>query len=70
MLTIAEKIKKIEEGPGNFVQVPKELWDALLEAIEEYGLLKAMDEAEDSPSLSGEDALTYLQELESNAGKI
>lgn len=48
--------------------MPRKVWDSLLEAVEEYGLLKAMEEAEDSPLLTKEEALQYLAELENGRG--
>ena len=55
---------QIQQVEGGKVLVPKKLWDAVLEAIEEYGLLKAMEEAEETALLSKEEALQYLEELE------
>ena len=50
------------------VLVPKKVWDTLLEAIEECGLLKAMEDAEGSPLLTKQEALQYLAELENESG--
>jgi hypothetical protein len=58
---------QIKQVKGDKVLVPRKLWDTLLEELEEYGLLKAMEEAEDSPLLTRDEALQYLTELEKNA---
>ena len=69
MLNIAERLKEVKPGPGNIDQIPEDLWENIMKAIEEYGLLRPMEEAENSgPSLSREDALTYLEGLESREG--
>jgi hypothetical protein len=60
---LQDQIKLVE---GDKVLVPRKLWDTLLEELEEYGLLKAMEEAEDSPLLTRDEALRYLTELEKN----
>ena len=60
---LQDQIKQVE---GDKVLVPRKLWDTLLEELEEYGLLKAMEEAEDSPLLTRDEALQYLTELEKN----
>lgn len=57
---------EIQQVEGDKVLVPRKVWDGLLEAIEDYGLLKAMEEAEDSLLLTREEALQYLRELEQN----
>jgi hypothetical protein len=59
---------QIQQVSDDKVLVPKEVWDTLLEAIEEYGLLKAMEEAEGSPLLTKDEALKYLAELENESG--
>ena len=60
---LQDQIRQVE---GDKVLVPRKLWDTLLEELEEYGLLKAMEEAEDSPLLTRDEALQYLTELEKN----
>jgi len=59
---------QIQHVSDDKVLVPKKVWDTLLEAIEEYGLLKAMEEAEGSPLLTKDEALKYLAELENESG--
>ncbi|MCU0594614.1 MAG: hypothetical protein MUC98_04010 [Desulfobacterota bacterium] len=59
---------QIKQVSDDKVLVPKKVWDSLLEAVEEYGLLKAMEEAEESPLLTKEEALQYLAELENGSG--
>jgi hypothetical protein len=59
---------QIQQVSDDKVLVPKKVWDTLLEAIEEYGLLKAMEEAEGSPLLTKDEALKYLAELENESG--
>jgi len=59
---------QIQQVADDKVLVPKRVWDTLLEAIEEYGLLKAMEEAEGSPLLTKDEALHYLAELENESG--
>lgn len=54
----------VEQLGSDKVILPRKLWDEVLEAFEEYGLLKAMEEAEGSPLLSREEALQYLGELD------
>lgn len=60
-----------KNGQPKAIVIPIELWRQLLpkedasveelsEAIEEYCLNKAMDEAQKSPLLSREEALVYL----------
>lgn len=62
-----------KEGQLKAVVIPIELWkqlfllddvsvEELTEAIEDYCLGKAMDEAKESLLLSREEALTYLEE--------
>lgn len=62
-----------DKGQPKAVVIPIELWRKLLpngetspeelsEAIEDYCLGKAMDEAQDSPLLDRQDALRYLEE--------
>ncbi len=62
-----------KDGQLKAVVIPIELWkqlflpdnasaEELSEAIEDYCLNKAMDEAKKSPLLSREEALTYLEE--------
>jgi len=55
---------QVKQAAEDKVLVPRKVWDSLLEAVEEYGLLKAMEEAEDSPLLTKDEALQYLAELE------
>jgi hypothetical protein len=62
---LQDQVKQVADDK---VLVPRKVWDSLLEAVEEYGLLKAMEEAEDSPSLTKEEALQYLAELENESG--
>lgn len=63
-----------QQGQPKAVIIPIELWRKLLpneegsleelaDAIEDYCLNKAMDEAENSPLLNREEALNYLEEL-------
>ena len=58
MRNIMEQVEFIDDGKK--VIIPKELWDKIVEALEDYGLLKAMEEAENSPLLTKEEALTLL----------
>jgi len=58
---------QVQQVADDKVLVPKKIWDSLLEAIEEYGLLKAMEEAEGSPLLTKDEALQYLAELENES---
>ena len=60
MTNITENIEFTDNGKK--VVVPRELWDEIVEALEDYGLLKAMEEAENSPLLTKEEALRYLEE--------
>ncbi len=60
MTNITENIEFTDNGRK--VIVPRELWDEIVEALEDYGLLKAMEEAENSPLLTKEEALKYLEE--------
>ncbi len=62
MSSLAEKIEITEDGKK--VIVPRELWEEMLEALEDYGLLKAMEEAEKTPLFTKEEALDYLEKLE------
>lgn len=62
---LQDQVQEVADGK---VLVPKKVWDSLLEAIEEYGLLKAMEEAENSPLLTKDEALRYLAELENESG--
>jgi len=59
---LAEKIKVTDNGKN--VIVPRKLWDEMLERLEDYGLLKAMKEAEETPLLDKDQALSYLEKLE------
>lgn len=59
---------QIQQVSDDKVLVPKKVWDTLLEAVEEFGLLKAMEEAEGSPLLTKDEALKYLSELENESG--
>ena len=58
MRNIMEQVEFINDRKK--VIIPKELWDKIVEALEDYGLLKAMEEAENSPLLTKEEALTLL----------
>ena len=60
MTNITEKVEIVDNGKK--VIVPRELWDEIVEALEDYGLLKAMEEAEKTPLLTKEEALRYLEE--------
>ncbi len=60
MTNITEDIEFTDNGRK--VIVPRELWDEIVEVLEDYGLLKAMEEAENSPLLTKEEALRYLEE--------
>jgi len=60
MRNTTENVELIENGKK--VVVPRELWDEIVEALEDYGLLKAMEEAEKTPLLTKEEALRYLEE--------
>ena len=60
--SLAEKVEITEDGKK--VIVPRELWEEMLETLEDYGLLKAMEEAEKTPLLTKEEALDYLEKLE------
>jgi hypothetical protein len=62
-----------KDGQLKAVVIPIELWkqlflpddasaEELTEAIEDYCLGKAMDEAKESPLLSREEAVAYLEE--------
>jgi len=59
--SLAEKVEITEDGKK--VIVPRELWEEMLETLEDYGLLKAMEEAEKTPLLTKEEALDYLEKL-------
>ncbi len=65
MSNLAEKIELTEDGKK--VIIPKKLWQEIVEELEDYGLLKAMEEAKDSPSLTKEEALKYLESLENES---
>ena len=65
MSNLAEKIEITEDGKK--VIIPKKLWQEIVEELEDYGLLKAMEEAKDSPSLTKEEALKYLESLENES---
>ncbi|WP_456471180.1 hypothetical protein [Caminibacter sp.] len=58
MSNLAEKIEFTEDGEK--VIIPKKLWQEIIEELEDYGLLKAMEEAKDSPSLTKEEAKKAL----------
>ena len=60
MTNITENIEFTDNGKK--VIIPRELWDEIVEALEDYGLLKAIEEAESSPLLTKEEALRYLEE--------
>jgi hypothetical protein len=65
MSNLGKALREDVEHLGNDkVIVPKKLWNEVLDAFEEYGLLKAMEEAEGTPLLSREEALQYLGELD------
>ncbi len=53
MTNITENIEFTDNGKK--VIVPRELWDEIVEALEDYGLLKAMEETENSPLLTKEE---------------
>lgn len=55
---------EIQQVEGDKVLVPRTVWDSLLEAVEDYGLLKALEEAERTALISKGEALEYLEELE------
>ncbi len=59
MASIMEQVEFIDDGKK--VIIPRELWDKIVEALEDYGLLKAMEEAESSPLLTKEEALSLLE---------
>jgi hypothetical protein len=61
---------EIRQVEGDKLLVPRMVWDSLLDAVEDYGLLKAMEEAEDSPLLTREEALQYVRELEQNESSL
>ncbi|WP_025270347.1 hypothetical protein [Hippea sp. KM1] len=54
MANIEENIEFTDNGKK--VIIPRELWDEIVEALEDYGLLKAMEEAENSSLLTKEEA--------------
>jgi len=56
---LQDQVKQVADDK---VLVPRKVRDNLLEAVEEYGLLKAMEEAEDSPLLTKEEALQDFAE--------
>ena len=65
MSDVAKVLKEgVRHVEGGNVLVPQRLWDAMIDALEDYGLLKAMGEAEESPLLTRDEALQYLRELE------
>jgi hypothetical protein len=64
---LKEGVRRVE---GGNVIVPQGLWDAMIDALEDYGLLKAMEEAEGSPSLTRDQALEYLKELEQSESNL
>jgi hypothetical protein len=64
---LKEGVRRVE---GGNVLVPQALWDAMIETLEDYGLLKAMEEAEGSPSLTPDQALAYLEELEQGESNL
>ena len=45
MGSLAEKIEVTKDGKK--VIIPRELWEEMLETLEDYGLLKAMEEAKE-----------------------
>lgn len=48
------------------VQIPIAKFEQIEEILENYGLAKLMDEAEDEQRLSKEEALQYYQSLKGN----
>jgi hypothetical protein len=64
---LKEGVRRVE---GGNVLVPQGLWDDIVDALEDYGLLKAMEEAEGTPSLTRDQALEYLKELEQSESRL
>ena len=54
MRNIMEQVEFTDNGKK--VIIPRELWDEIVEALEDYGLLKAIEEAENSPLPTKEEA--------------
>ncbi len=50
------------------VQIPIDEFERLEEIIENYGLSKLIEEAEDEKRLSGNDAKKYYESLKNNVG--
>jgi hypothetical protein len=66
-----------KDGQPKAVVIPIELWrqifpaddisvEELSEAVEDYCLNKAMDEAQESPLLNHDEALAYLEDMPRN----
>ena len=51
---------------GEKVVISRHLWDRMIEELEDNGLLKAMEEADDTPSLTKDEALLNLQKGDSD----
>ena len=66
MLEIHKKIVLDEDQKPFAVQIPIKEFERLEEVVENYGLSKLMDEAEDEERLSLEDAKKYYQSLKKN----
>ena len=62
MINITEHVEFTENGKK--VVISRDLWDEIVEALEDYGLLKAMEEGENTPLLTREEALKYLEEAD------
>ena len=60
--SLTENVEFIDNG-GKVV-IPRRLWDRMIEELEDNGLLKAMEEAEDTPLLTKDEALKLLDELD------
>lgn len=66
MLEIHKKIVIDEHNKPFAIQIPIEEFERLEEIIENYGLSKLMNEADDDKRLSVEDAKIYYQSLKTN----
>ena len=60
--SLKESVEFIDNG-GKVV-ISRQLWDRMIEELEDNGLLRAMEEAEDTPSLTKDEALKLLDELD------
>ena len=49
---------------GRKVVISRRLWERMIEELEDNGLLKAIEEAQDTPSLTKDEALKLLDELD------